>query len=153
MEKINSILTRKKCLKWLETPHKWVFGHANSDGTGLRPYIQMSPSYGLYICIILETAYHRTTFGIFCNITKNATPEENSWKMFHTSSPIVIFFLWEGSRMCWGIRIKFHLGRAKGRDKRVGMWGEAQKDGYFCKIPIIKQNTNFISQTVGQTNF
>ena len=50
------------------------------------------------------------------------------------------------------IRIKFHLGKAKGMGKR-GYGGEAQKEGYFCKIPIIKQDTNFISETVGQTNF
>ena len=31
--------------------------------------------------------------------------------------------------------------------------GEAQNEGYFCKIPIIKQGTNFISQTFGQTSF
>ena len=50
------------------------------------------------------------------------------------------------------IRIKFHLGRAKGRGKR-GVWGEFLNEGYFCKIPIIKQDTNFISQTFGHTNF
>ena len=30
---------------------------------------------------------------------------------------------------------------------------EAKNEGYFCKIPIIKQDTKFISQTFGQTNF
>ena len=48
-------------------------------------------AYGLYVCIILETAYHRTTFGIFCNITQNTTSEENSKKMFYISSPTVLF--------------------------------------------------------------
>ena len=57
----------------------------------LRLYIQMFLSYGLYVCIILETAHHRTTFRIFCNITQKTTPEENSHKMFHISSPIVLF--------------------------------------------------------------
>ena len=56
----------------------------------------MFGSYGLYVWIILEIAHHRTTFGIFCNITPNTTPEENSQKMFHISSPFVLFFLWEG---------------------------------------------------------
>ena len=32
-------------------------------------YIQMFPSYGLYVYIILETAHHRATSRIFCNIT------------------------------------------------------------------------------------
>ena len=53
--------------------------------------MQMFLSYGLYICIILESAHHRTTFGIFGNITQNATPEENSQKMFSISLPIVLF--------------------------------------------------------------
>ena len=57
----------------------------------LRLCIQMFPSYGLYVCIILETAHHRATFRIFCNITQKTTPEDNSHKMFHISSPIVLF--------------------------------------------------------------
>ena len=56
------------------------------------------------------------------------------------------------SKIIFGITIKFHMGRAKGRGKR-GYGGEAQNEGYFCKIPVIKQDTNFISQTTGQTNF
>ena len=36
---------------------------------------------------------------------------------------------------------------------RQGMGKEAQNEHYFCKIPIIRQDTNFISQTIGQTNF
>ena len=50
------------------------------------------------------------------------------------------------------IRIKYHLGGQKER-VRGGMGGESLNEGYFCKIPIIKQDTNFISQTFGQTNF
>ena len=30
---------------------------------------------------------------------------------------------------------------------RLGYGGEAQNELFFCKIPIIKQDTNFISQT------
>ena len=33
------------------------------------------------------------------------------------------------------------------------MGGEAQNEDFFCKVPIIKQDTNFNSKTVGQTNF
>ena len=37
------------------------------------------------------------------------------------------------------------------------MWGgigeETQNEGYFYKIPIIKQDTNFVSQTFSQTYF
>ena len=50
------------------------------------------------------------------------------------------------------IRIIFHLGMAKGRGK-WGYGGEGQNEAYFCKIPIIQQDVNFISQTFGQTNF
>ena len=57
----------------------------------LRLYNQMFLSYGLYVCIILETADSRATFGIFCNITLNTTPEDNSQKMFHISSLIALF--------------------------------------------------------------
>ena len=71
--------------------------------------------------------------------------------MFHISSPIVLFLVGR-SRTFFGIRIKFHLGREKGRGKR-GYGGEALNEGYFYKIPIIKQDINFISQTVGHTNF
>ena len=52
--------------------------------------------HGTNVCIILETAHHRTTFRIFSNFTQNTTPEENSCKMFHISSLTVLFFLWEG---------------------------------------------------------
>ena len=50
------------------------------------------------------------------------------------------------------IRIKFHLERTKGRGKR-GYGEECLNGGYICKIPIIKQDTNFISQTFGHTVF
>ena len=43
--------------------------------------------------------------------------------------------------------------RGQKEEIRGGMEGEALNEGYFCKIPIIKQDTNFISQTVGHTNF
>ena len=71
--------------------------------------------------------------------------------MFHISSPIVLFSHGKVKDVSRWMRIKFYLERAKGRDKR-GYGGEAQNEGYFCKIPIIKQDTDFILQTVGQTN-
>ena len=46
---------------------------------------------------------------------------------------------------------QFHLGKAKGRGKR-GVWAESLNEGYFCKIPITKQDTNFISQIFSQTS-
>ena len=44
------------------------------------------------ICMhYLGTAQQKTSFGIFCKITQNTTPEENSQKMLNISSPIVLF--------------------------------------------------------------
>ena len=63
----------------------------------------------------------------------------------------VVFSYGKVKDIFW-IRIKFHLGRSKGK-VRGSIGGEAQNEGYFCEIPIIKQDTNFISQTVSQTNF
>ena len=118
----------------------------------LRLHIQMFLSNGLYVCIILETAHHRTTFGIFCNITKKTTPEENSCKMFHISSTIVLFSYGKVKDIYLGIRIKFHLWGQK--EVVTWVWGKNPKmRAIFCKIPIIKQDTNFISHAVGQTNF
>ena len=90
-----------------------------------RLYIQMFLSYGLYVCIILETAHHRTTFKIFCNFTQKFIPEENSCKMFHISSLIVLCSYGKVRDMFGGIRIKFHWG-TKGRGKR-GQWGRGPK--------------------------
>ena len=81
----------------------------------LRLYIQMFLGYGLYVCIILETAYHRAPFGIFCNIIQKTTPEDNSRNVFHISSPIVLF--------SYG-KVKDVLGDkdqiSSGEDKRKG---------------------------------
>ena len=102
----------------------------------------MSLSYGLYVCIILETTQHRATFGIFCNVTQKSTPGENPQNVPYFFIDCT-FFLWEGQGHFFGIRIKFHLGRANGRGKK-GYGGEAQNEGYSCKIPIIKKDTNFL---------
>ena len=109
----------------------------------LRLYIQMFLSYGLYVCIILETAHlyvciifetahHRTTFGIYCNITLKTIHEENSCKIFHISSLIVLFSCGKVKNIFLWIKIKFHLGRAKGRGKR--WYGEkGETGGYFLQ--------------------
>ena len=86
----------------------------------------------------METAHHRTTFWIFCNITQNTTPEENNQKMFHISSPIVLFS-WEdhgyfggesGSNFIWG-------GQKEGVR---GVWGEAQIEVvFFAKFPLLSK--------------
>ena len=114
MDKINSILTRKKCSKWLETPRGFL-DVPIPMALVLRLYIQMFLSYGLYVCIILETVHHRTTFGIFCNITRNTTPEENSHKMFHIFSPFVLFSYGKVKDIFWDIdQISYGEGKRKG---------------------------------------
>ena len=125
MEKINSILTRKKYSKWLDSLCSRVFGHATLYGTGFED-VHSHVSELWAIC----THY----LGNYSSGLLSCT-----------------FFLWEGQGHFW-IRIKFHLEREKGRGKR-GYGGEVQNEGYFCKIPIIKQDTKFISHTFGQTNF
>ena len=109
----------------------------------LRLYVQMFLSYGLNEFIILETAHHRTTFGICCNITQNTTPEENSQKMFIFLHQLY-FYLMGRSRIFLEVRIKFPLRRTKGRGKR-GYGGETQNEAYVWKIPIIKQDTNYFT--------
>ena len=127
---------QEEMLKWLEALGLQVFGCADSNGMYMyRLYIQMFLSYGLYICNILETTHHRTTFGIFCNITQNTTHKENSQKMFHTSSLIVIFLMGR-SRTFLEIRIKFHLGRTKGRGN---MGRETQNEVFFAKFPLLSK--------------
>ena len=46
----------------------------------------------------------------------------------------------------------FFWGRQK-EGEQGGFGGETQNEVFICKITIIKQDTNFILQTVGQTNF
>ena len=68
----------------------------------LRLYAQMFLNYGLYVCIILETAHHRTTFG------------KNSQKTFPYFFTNCTFFLWEGQGHFWD---KDQISTAEGRRK------------------------------------
>ena len=52
--------------------------------------------------------------------------------MFHISSWIILFSYGKIKDIFEGLRIKFHLGRAKGRGER-GYGGEAQNEGYFLQ--------------------
>ena len=101
MEKINSVLTRKKCSKWLDTPCIEIFGHANSNGTGFE-----TVHSGIYVCIILVAAHRKTILVTFCNIIQKTT-EENTHKMFHIS-PLIVLFSYGKVKDIFGIRIKFH---------------------------------------------
>ena len=74
-------------------------------------------SYGLYLCIILEMAHHRTTFGIFCNITQNTTPGKYLQKVPYFLTNCT-FSYGKVKEIFLGIKIKFHLGRAKEWGKR-----------------------------------
>ena len=87
----------------------WFLDMLISTTQVLRLYIQMFPSYGLYVCIILETTHHRTTSRIFCNITQKTTTEENSHKMIHISSLIVPFLI-------GGLRIIFDMDQVSSRE-------------------------------------
>ena len=85
--------------------------------------------HGLYVCIILETAHHRTTFGIFSHITHKTIPEENSCKKFHISSLIKLFSYGKvkDNYVFFGYKDQISSERAKGRGKR-GYGGESQNE-------------------------
>ena len=66
------------------------------------------------------------------HITQKTTPEENSHKMFHISSLIVLFS--DGKvKDIFGIRIKFHLERAK-EGVRGRYQGRGQNEVFFAKF-------------------
>ena len=71
--------------------------------------------------------------------------------MLHISSPIVLFSYGKVKDTFWD-KDQISSGQGKRKGKR-GYGGEAQSEDYFCKIPLVKQDTNFISQPVGNTNF
>ena len=65
-----------------------------------------------------------TTFRIFCNITQNTTPEENSQKMSHISSQIG--FSLGRLRIFWGDKDQISSGEDKWKGQEGGM-GEKPK--------------------------
>ena len=68
----------------------------------------------------LQTAHHRTTFGIFCNFTQKTIPRECSYKMFHISSMIVLFLMGR-SMMFFGNKDKSSSGEGKRNWVRGGI--------------------------------
>ena len=65
----------------------------------LRLYIQMFLSYWLYVCIILETAIHRTTLEYFKTLLKR----------LHQ----LYFFVWEGEGYFGRDKDKISSGEGK----------------------------------------
>ena len=126
-------MTRKKGSKWLDTPCIQIFLCADSNGTGFEAvHSDVSELWAIFMhYIILQTVHHRSTFRIFCNITQKTAPNENSCKMFHISSAIVLLSYGKVKDI-FLIRIKFCLGRGK----RKG-YEERPKMRCFFKIPII----------------
>ena len=95
----------------------------------LRLSIQIFLSYGLYVCIILETAHHRTTFRIFCNFAQKMTPEEISCKCC-TFLHQLYFFLMGRSRIFWGGKGSNFIWRGQNKGVRGEMGGEPQNEGF-----------------------
>ena len=90
----------------------------------LRLYNQMLLSYGLYVCIILEKLL---IIGLFLEYFATLLKRQYLKKI---AANVPYFFtdctfLWEGQGHFLEIRIKFHLGRTKGRGK--GVWGRSPK--------------------------
>ena len=66
---------------------------------------------------------------------------------------IVLFHMGRSRiRMCFLKKDQIASGEGKRNGQEGGMGGESQNEGYICEIPIIKHNTNFISQIFGQTS-
>ena len=90
----------------------------------------------------------------FATFTQKTIPEESSCKMFHISSPIVLFSYGKVNDVFWGDKAQISSGEGKRKGGvRGGNGGEAQSEVFVCKVPIIKKDTNCIVQTVVQTNF
>ena len=53
----------------------------------------------------------------YFNFTQKTIPEENSCKMFHISSPIVLFSYGKVKDVLLGDKAQISLGREKGRGK------------------------------------
>ena len=56
---------------------------------------------------------------------------------------VCTFFLWEGQGYFGGDKDQILSGGKRKGKREYG--GEAQNQGYFCKIPIVKQDTNFLT--------
>ena len=93
--------------------------------------------HGLYVCIILETAHHRTSFRLFYNFTQKTLPEENSCKMFHFSSLIVLFLIGR-SRKFFGDKDQFIWGGQK-EGLRGDMGKKPKMRVIFAKFLLLKK--------------
>ena len=146
MEKINCILTRRKCSKWLDTLDMLVFWMCQFQwhrfwGCTFRCFLIICYMYALSWKLLIIW----TTFGIFYNITQITTPEENSWKMFHISSPIVLFsygkvkvFLGgKGSNFIWGGQKEGVRGDI-GRSTKWGLF--LQNSHYYARYQLYLTN-------------
>ena len=88
------------------------FGCADSNGTGFEA-VHSDVSELLATCMHYLGNY--SSWGYFWNIFQHytkTTPEENSHKMFHISSPIVLF-IWEGQGHFWGDKDQISSGDGK----------------------------------------
>ena len=92
----------------------------------------------LYLCIILETVHHRTTFRIFCNVTLNTTSEENSQKIFHISSPTVLFSYGKVKDIFWD-KGKVSSGKGKWKEQEGSMWEKPKMRVIFAKFPLLNK--------------
>ena len=151
MEKINSVLTRKKCFKMA-----WYSMHVGFWMCQLQWHRFWDCTFrwlqvmGYMYALPLKLLITGLLFEYFATLLKILHLKKKG-RICSIFLHQLYFFLWEGQGHFWDKdQISSWEGKRKGK---MGYGGEAQNEGYFCKIPIIKQDTNFISQTFGQTNF
>ena len=101
----------------------------------LRLYIQVFLNYGLYVCIILETAHHRTTYRIFATLLIKPHLKKIAAKCSKFLQQLY-FFLTGRSRIFFD-KDQISSGGVKGSCKR-GYGGEDQ-NGVFAKFPLFSE--------------
>ena len=112
----------------------------------------MFPSYGLYVCIILELLILGLLLEYFATLPKILHLKKIATNYSIFLHQLYFFSYGKVKDVFWGDRDQISSKEGKRRGKG-GMGEEPKMTGFYCKIPIIKQGTNFTSQTVGQTYF
>ena len=95
-------------------------------------------SYGLYLCIILEMAHHRTTLEYFAILLKILHLKKISTKVPYFLTNCT-FSYGKVKEIFLGIKIKFHLGREKGWSKRWNGRISLKLGLCFAEVPLLSK--------------
>ena len=112
----------------------------------LRLYIEIFLSYGLYVfALSWKLLITGLLLEYFATLLKRLHVKKIATKCSIFLQWLYFFLMGRSRRFFFFIKTKFHQERAKGMGK-MGFGWFGPKWGFFCKIPIIKWDTNFISQ-------